>query len=109
MSQADLERFVSDLKTNVELRTELSGHASGIGSVVEFAGGKGYDIAPQEARDYIQAQTTNDLSDAQLDAISGGKGHHSAVTQVAAVQTGVAASTIDVAAEVVAAAVIILT
>lgn len=103
MSQADLERFVSDLKTDDALRAELAGNASGIGSVVEFAEGKGYDISADEARNYIQSQSGTDLSDDQLDAIAGGKGHHhsstTSVTQVATVQTAVAATTEAVQAE----------
>lgn len=102
MSKADLERFVSDLKTDDALRAELAGNASGIGSVVEFAEGKGYDISADEARNYIQSQSATDLSDDQLDAIAGGKGHHSSttsVTQVATAQTAVAATTEAVAAE----------
>ena len=103
MSQADLERFVSDLKTDDALRAELAGTASGIGSVVEFAEGKGYDISADEARNYIQSQSGTDLSDDQLDAIAGGKGHHhsstTSVTQVATVQTAVAATTEAVQAE----------
>ena len=103
MSKADLERFVSDLKTDDALRAELAGNASGIGSVVEFAEGKGYDISADEARNYIQSQSGTDLSDDQLDAIAGGKGHHhsstTSVTQVATVQTAVAATTEAVQAE----------
>ena len=103
MSKADLERFGSDLKTDDALRAELAGNASGIGSVVEFAEGKGYDISADEARNYIQSQSGTDLSDDQLDAIAGGKGHHhsstTSVTQVATVQTAVAATTEAVQAE----------
>ena len=122
MSQSDVERFVSDLKSDEGLRSELSSHASGIGSVVEFAKSKGYDISADEARGYIQSQTPNDLSDEQLDAIAGGKGHHSSTvseTQIATVQTAVAATTeaisaettVNVGAEVetVAVAVVVLT
>lgn len=102
MSQADVERFVSDLKSNDALRGELTEHASGVGSVVEFAKDKGYDITTDEARDYIQSQAGSELSDAQLDAVAGGKGHnHSNVseTQIATAQTAVAATTEAVAAE----------
>lgn len=102
MSQADVERFVSDLKSNDELRAELSGHASGVGSVVEFAKDKGYDLSAEEVSSYIQGQAGSDLSDAQLDAIAGGKGHHSSSvseTQVATAQTVAMATTEAVAAE----------
>ncbi len=100
MSKAEVERFVSDLKDNEGLRAELSGHASGVGSVVSFAKDKGYDISADEARDYIQGQSERDLSDDELDAVAGGKGHsHVGETAVAAVQTVAAATTEAVTTE----------
>ncbi|MBT3399483.1 MAG: Nif11-like leader peptide family natural product precursor [Rhodospirillaceae bacterium] len=76
MSQAEIERFVADLKSNEALRSELSGHASGIGSAVSFAKDKGYDITSDEAGSYISAQAGRDLSDSDLDAVAGGKSFH---------------------------------
>lgn len=120
MSQADVERFVADLQNDEGLRNELSGHASGVGSVVAFAQEKGYDVSADEASAYISAQAGRDLSDAELDAVAGGKGHSSnqtstsatnvattaeAVTEVAAATS--AATAAEVAA--VAVAVIVLT
>ena len=117
MSQAEVDRFVADLKSNDDLRNEVTGAASGIGSVVEIAKGHGYDISVDEARSYIRDQASSDLSDEQLDAIAGGKGHHSVsnVTVAVQVQTAVTVTTeattaetsADVAAEAVA--VIVLT
>ena len=102
MSQAEVERFVESLKNDEGLRTELAGHASGVGSVVEFAKDKGYDITADEARDYIQSQSQRELSDDELDAVAGGKGGSSAVTQVSTVQTVAAVSTEAVQAETTA-------
>jgi len=117
MSQADVDRFVADLKSNEDLRNEVTGAASGIGSVVEIAKSHGYDISVDEARDYIRSRASSDLSDEQLDAIAGGKGHHSVSNVTAAVnvqtavnvttEAGVAETTEAVAAEAVA--VIVLT
>lgn len=120
MSQSEVERFVADLKSDESMRSELTGSASGVGSVVSFAKDKGYDITADEARDYIQGQSNRELSDDELDAVAGGKGHTtSSVTQVSAVQTvstvsteAVTAETTTTAAaevEVVAVAVIVLT
>jgi predicted ribosomally synthesized peptide with nif11-like leader len=92
MSGTEVERFVSELKDNAELRAELSSHASGLGSVVEFAKDKGYDISLDEASAYIQGQAGRDLSDEQLDGIAGGKGSDTATQvqqTVEAVQIGV--------------------
>lgn len=120
MSQAEVERFVEGLKNDEGLRTELAGHASGVGSVVEFAKGKGYDITADEARDYIQSQSQRELSDDELDAVAGGKGDsHVGATNVSAVQTvttvtteaGAVETTTTAAAEVevVAVAAVVLT
>jgi predicted ribosomally synthesized peptide with nif11-like leader len=73
MSSSEVERFVSDLKTDDGLRSTLAEHASGVGSIVSFANEKGYEITVEEAGAYIQAQAGNELSDDQLDAVSGGK------------------------------------
>ena len=75
MSQSEVERFVSDLKSDATLREDLKGSAAGIATVVTFAQSRGYDIGADEARQYIQAQMARELSDDQLDAIAGGKGH----------------------------------
>lgn len=73
MSQAELERFVGDLKADAGLRTEVSGKAAGISSMVELAQAKGYDISAEEANAYIRAQAGSELSDEQLDAVAGAK------------------------------------
>ena len=122
MSQADIERFVADLKSNPELLAEVKQQAGGLGSVVAFAKSKGYDVTAAEAKAYVNAQAGKDLSDAQLDAVAGGKGHHhhsaANVTQAVNVQTAVnvtteavaeattAATTAEVAAEAVAVVVL---
>ena len=80
MSQADIERFVADLKASPELLDEVKQAAGGLGSVVEFAKGKGYDITLDEAKAYINAQAGSELSDEQLDALAGGKGSAPAQT-----------------------------
>ena len=108
MSQAEIERFVVDLKDNEELRNEVTATASGIGSVVEVAKENGYDISVDEARDYIRDQASSELSDEQLDQIAGGKGHHhstSSVTQVSSVQTVATATTEATMAETTASVV----
>ena len=76
MSQSEVERFVADLKSDAVLREDLKGSAAGVASVVAFAQSRGYDIGADEARQYIQAQTSSELSDSQLDHVAGGKGHH---------------------------------
>lgn len=114
MSQADVGRFVEDLKNNDELRAELSEHASGIGSVVTFAQDKGYDIEAAEASAYINAQSDQELSDTDLDAVAGGKGlpHNETSTSVTSVRTNVESTvetSVVAAAETVAVAVVVLT
>ena len=74
MSQADIQRFVSDLKGNPELLEGVKSGTVGLGAVVELAQAKGYDITVDEAKAYIRDQAKQDLSDDQLDAVAGGKG-----------------------------------
>jgi len=122
MSQADIQRFVSDLKGNQVLLDEVKSGAVGLGAVVELAQSKGYDITVDEAKAYIREQANQELSDEQLDAVAGGKGHHHhhhKSTQVSTYQTAVtvtteavtAETTAEVAAEVeaVAVAAVVLT
>ena len=73
MSQADVERFVADLKANPALLAEVTKNAGGIASIVEIANGKGYDVTLDEAKAYVQAQAKAELSDEQLDSVAGGK------------------------------------
>ena len=72
MSKSEVERFVADLKENDALREELSLNASGIGSVVEFAKDKGYDVTADEARTYLEEQVGRELNEDELDNIAGG-------------------------------------
>ena len=73
MSQADIQRFVSDLKDNQALLDEVKSGALGLAAVVDMARAKGYDITVDEAKAYIREQANQDLSDEQLDAVAGGK------------------------------------
>ena len=89
MSQAEVERFVEDLKNDEELRTELSAQASGIGPIVAFANDKGYDVSAEEANAYISGQAGRELNDAELDMVAGGKGHNETSTSSAQLVTNV--------------------
>jgi len=110
VSGTEVERFVADLKSNEGLRSELSGHASGVGSVVSFAKDKGYDIDADEAAAYIHGQAGRELNDAELDTVAGGKGSGS-VTNVVTVAEAVTqtAAAVEIVAATVAVAVVVLT
>jgi len=102
MSAADIERFVADLKENASLLDEAKAVPGGLAAMAGFAQSKGYDITVDEAKSYIADQANASLSDDQLDAVAGGKGHHNVATQtVEAVQV---VTTAQAAAEVEAAA-----
>lgn len=73
MSQAEAERFVADLKQDSGMLEELKTQATSIDAVAEFARGKGYDLSADDARAYIQAQASHELTDQELDAVAGGK------------------------------------
>lgn len=72
MSAAEIERFVSDLASDELLREKAVNASEGVASLVAIAQEHGYDITVDEARAYIQANTQSELSDDQLDKISGG-------------------------------------
>jgi predicted ribosomally synthesized peptide with nif11-like leader len=98
MSQADVDRFVAELKSDATMMDELKGSSTGLASVVEFASSKGYDISIDEAKAYIKDQAKQELSDDQLDSVAGGKGHHHS-TGAHVAQTTEAVSTVAVVAE----------
>lgn len=108
MSKADIERFIEDLKSNPDLMNEVQASPGNLSSVVELAKSKGYDVSLDEAQAYVRGQADQTLSDEQLDAIAGGKGHHHSAPP-GAVQTIVAATTAAAAATVGAAIVIATT
>jgi len=72
MSQADIQRFISDLKEKQGLLGEVKSGAVGLASLVELAQARGYDFTVEEAKAYIRGQASQDLSDEQLDAMAGG-------------------------------------
>ena len=72
MSQAEIERFVADVKSNADLLAELQQQTGELDSIVGFVRSKGYDVTPDEAKAYSDARSGKELSDEQLDAVAGG-------------------------------------
>jgi predicted ribosomally synthesized peptide with nif11-like leader len=129
MSRAEVQRFVSDMRTNPTLQQAVAASGGGVQNVVNTAIQRGYNVTMDEARQYIRERTSH-LTDAELDVLAGGKGspppgvtlqvntvqsaaNVSSVVNVAeAVEAAVAASSAVAAAEaavaVVAAAVIVI-
>lgn len=87
MSESEIQRFITDLQSNEALRGELSSQATGIGTIVEFANGKGYEVTAEDVNAHMRSQLGDELSDDELDSIAGGAG-----TAVAAI-TGVIVTT----------------
>jgi hypothetical protein len=100
MSQAEVKRFIADLKSKPALMKGLKGKATGIASVVAYATAAGYAITAADARDYVRSLSLKNLSDAHLDHLAGGKGGGSS-TATAAVQTALAVTTAVQTAEAV--------
>ena len=71
MSRAELERFVTDVKTDPRLQADLKERGSGVASVVEIARSGGYEITDQDVRDYLRSQD-RDLTEEELDRVAGG-------------------------------------
>lgn len=105
MSRQEIDRFVEDLKSDERMRSAMRDEAAGVGSVVEFARARDYDITPDEVRAYLRTKNQRELSDEQLDAVAGGKGgshhsHHSShATGTYAAQTVAVATTEAVGVE----------
>ena len=74
MSQADIERFTRDLQGDAKLREAVRTGAFGVASIVEIAKRHGYDVTVDEVRSHMRGRASQDLSDAQLEALAGGAG-----------------------------------
>jgi len=107
MSQADIERFITDIKGNEEMLGELQKGSTGLAHAVDYAKSKGYDITLDDAKSYISAQANADLSDDQLDAVAGGKDNQTSSSEVS-VATNVSTAA-EVSSAAVAVSVIVLT
>ncbi len=71
MSKAEIERFVSDMKTNDKLRGDLKAAQIDEAGIVGFAKSKGYDITAEEVKSHLGAKMPH-LSDEELDQVAGG-------------------------------------
>ena len=75
MSKAEVERFVSDLKADANLQSEVKAKATGIPSLIEVAKARGYEITKEEIRQYVRSQG-QELTDEQLESTAGGGFFH---------------------------------
>ncbi len=83
MSQAEVERFATAVRTDKALQEELKKAAVSNEAIVDFARGKGYGISLQEVVAFVEARKAT-LSEEDLDKVAGGK-----KKSVANVQTNV--------------------
>ena len=83
MSDAEIQRFRTDLKSNAALKAEAEkaqadkSHATPFDRAVAFAASKGYIFTVDEVRTRAKARAKADgkeLTDAELDGIAGGAG-----------------------------------
>jgi len=73
MSTSEIERFVAELQGDESLQNGVKTLDAGVAPLVAFANEHGYDFTDGDAHAYVKAQTGAELTDEQLDAISGGK------------------------------------
>ena len=74
MSQRDVERFVTDVKSSKKLQDELkSKGASGASALIEVGKGNGYDISADDVKAYLRANKP-ELKEEELEAVAGGRG-----------------------------------
>lgn len=104
MALTDAERFAKDLADDESLRDAIKTAATGLASIVEFAKSRGYDFTIDEAKEYIQSRAPQELTDEQLEAVTGGKGGGSSTSSTVVQTAGVATSAAE-AAEVATTAV----
>ncbi len=101
MSQSEVERFASAVRTDKALQDELKKAAVSNEAIVDFAKSKGYDISLQEVIAFVEARKAT-LSQEDLDKVAGGKKKSvtASVTNVEGVTEAVAlAVTVTVAVE----------
>ena len=73
MSQAELQRFAADLRSDAALRQEVDGIASDLlRTVVGIAQRRGYSFTLEEAQSAIAAKTGKSMSESELDRVTGG-------------------------------------
>ncbi len=72
MSIQNVERFVSDLKANVNLQAEIKNKdGDGMSAIVAVAKAHGYEISTDDVNAYVRSQRS-DLPEEELKRISGG-------------------------------------
>ena len=101
MSQSEVERFASAVRTDKALQDELKKAAVSNEAIVDFAKSKGYDVTLDEIVAFVEARKAT-LSAEDLDKVAGGKKKSvtASVTNVEGVVEAVAlAVTVTVAAE----------
>jgi hypothetical protein len=73
MSQAEVQRFAADLRSNAALRQEVDGITSDpLHTVVAIALRRGYGFTLEEAERVIAAKARAPMSDSELDRVTGG-------------------------------------
>jgi len=109
MAISEAERFANDLVGNLTLRNTVTTGASGLASVVDIANKNGYSFTIEEAKQYMQSQSPHQLTDAQLDAVAGGKSSTATNTVQTAETVTTAVTGAEVVTEVVALGAVVLT
>ncbi len=73
MSQAEVQRFAADLRSDAALRQEVDGIASDLlRTVVGIAQRRVYSFTLEEAQSAIAAKTGKSMSESELDRVTGG-------------------------------------
>jgi predicted ribosomally synthesized peptide with nif11-like leader len=73
MSQVELQRFATDLRSDAALRQEVDSITSDpLHTVVVIAQRRGYSFTLEEAESVIAAKARAPMSDSELDRVTGG-------------------------------------
>lgn len=85
MSITDAARFAKDLATDKDLVEKVKAKASGLASLVELGKTHGYNFTLDEIKQVVSGAAKREMTDAELDAVAGGKGIPATATSTVAV------------------------
>jgi predicted ribosomally synthesized peptide with nif11-like leader len=71
MSQAEIERFSNDVKTDAGLREEVTTKGTQIPALLKVAKAHGYEITENDFREYIRSKSA-ELTEEEIESVVGG-------------------------------------
>ncbi len=73
MSQAEVQRFVEDIKTNKQIQADAKRMPPGMQTMLELGKRHGYDFSKEDVEAHAKRHMSGALTEEQLDMVSGGQ------------------------------------